>query len=110
MTIRITVSDRVQYRVRGTINNETGAAEAFDFRVTARRLDPEALQSQLAESSRRIEDFLADVIVGWQGVVDAEGTDVPFSPAALSQLLKIPGLAVLIFKGYVAETAAKEKN
>ena len=110
MTIRITVSDRVQYRVRGTINNESGAAEAFDFRVTARRLDPESMQAQLADSSRRIDDFLADVIVGWQGVVDAEGTDVPFSPTALAQLLKIPNIGLLMFKAYAAETAAKEKN
>jgi len=110
MTIRITVSDRALFRVRCTVTTDTGAAEQFEFKALGKRLKPAALSAMLTEG-RKTDDFLPDVIVGWQGVVDGEGNDVPFSAEALKQLLEnIPGLDQIIASAYVAETRAKEKN
>lgn len=111
MTIRITVSDRVQFKVRGTITDANGAAEAFEFRLTARRLSASALQAELADTSRRVEEFMAQMVTDWKGVLDDEGNDVPFSTDALMQLFdRITHLAGIAFKSYMAEVGAKEKN
>lgn len=111
MTIRITISDRVQFRVRGTITDDHGAAEAYEFRLTARRLSTAQLQAELADSTRRVEDFMAGLVTDWRGVVDAEGNDVPYSADALQQLFdRVPFLAGLCLKQYMAEVGAKEKN
>jgi hypothetical protein len=113
MTIRITISDRAQIRVRGSNVNDVGASEAFDFRLTVKRLDDDTLKStmvDLAANHGRINDFLADVVLGWHGVLDDQGDEVPFSAGALVQLLRHTGLPLLILKAYNNEVQAKEKN
>ncbi len=110
MAIRITVSDQVSFKVRGTINNETGAAQAFDFDLVARRLSADAMQSALADDQRKIPEFMAAVVTGWRRVIDDEGADVSFTHQALEQLFQITGLASIAFKAYLEAAGAKEKN
>lgn len=109
MAIRIVVSNRVGFKVKGSINNESGNAEPFEFSLVADRLDADALQ-EATRGDRTQPEFMESVVVDWQGVKDEEGAPVPFSLDALRQLCKIPGLAAVMFFAYLAEVGARAKN
>ena len=56
-------------------------------------------------------DLAAEVLVGWSGVTDDSGQDVPFSQSALQQLLDVPMLAGAITIAYFESLqGAKRKN
>ena len=45
--------------------------------------------------------YLLDVVVGWEGVEDAEGKPVPFTPEAFASLVdQFPAAGIDIFKAY----------
>lgn len=111
MPIRINVADRVKFKVAGSITNEAGARDAFEFSLIARRLDAEALRQRLAPGSGElVSDFLADIVSGWSGVRDDAGAEIPFGDDALRQLLRIPGLANIAMQAYTEEALARGKN
>lgn len=109
MSIKITVSETVRVKVQGTISDGEGP-KPFDFSLIARRLDADQLKTRLDEQSDAlIVDFLADITTGWAGVKGDTGEE-PYSEAGLRQLMKIPGLALLTFRAYLADCGAKAKN
>lgn len=56
-------------------------------------------------------DVAAEVLVGWSGVTDDNGKDVPFSQSALTDLLEVPMLAGAIVLAYFDSLqGAKRKN
>lgn len=64
-------------------------------------------------SGRQDPDFLGEVVKGWKaGVLDAEGTLVPFSQQAFEQLLdQYPASGLQIYNGYLAAYGeARAKN
>lgn len=111
MTIKITVADRVQFSVRGTMTGETGAQEAFDFRLTAKRFNEQGLQAAFAQADRNVIDFLCEVVTGWKGVLDDQGNEVPYSTEALRQLCgNSPGVGPMAAEAYVDSVKVKAKN
>lgn len=110
MAIKIVVSNKVGFKVKGSINNEQGSAEPFEFFIVAERLDTDRIEAVARNQEGSLADFLADVVVDWKGVKDEEGAAVEYSEESLRQLCKIPGLAGLIFQAYFAEVGAKAKN
>ncbi len=111
MALKIVISDTVGIKVKGTINDAAGVPQPFDFGLTCTRLDADQIQAKLKnESDASTADFLGDVITGWSGVRDADDKPLPYSEDALAQLCKIPGVAALAFRTYLAEVGAKEKN
>lgn len=111
MAIKIVISDTVGIKVKGTINDAAGVAQPFDFSLTCTRLDSDQIQAKLKnDSDASIRDFLGDVVIGWASVRDADDKPLAYSEAALAQLCKIPGVAALTFRTYLAEVGAKEKN
>ena len=111
MSIKIVVSNLVKFKVRGTIKDEAGTDQPFDFHLTCRRLDADQIKTKLADSSETsVADFLLEVIEGWSGVRDADDKPMDFSDGAWRQLCKIPGVAIVAFRVYLSEVGAKEKN
>lgn len=111
MAIKITVSEQLQFPVRGTYTDEAGAAVAFDFHLKARRLPQTTLEQVLGDKDRRARDFLAEVVTGWSGVLDDDGKPVLYSAQALSSLLaQQAGLAGLAFAAYLEHVGARAKN
>lgn len=108
MAIKITVSDTVSFKVKGTINDAAGVEQPFDFRLTCLRLDTDQIQAKF-KADETVIDFLADVVQDWTGVRD-DDKPVPYSDAALRQLCKIPGVSGIAYKSYLQEVGAKEKN
>lgn len=110
MTICIEVSDTVAFRVSGHINSATGTAQPFDFKLTADRLDTDAIAAAFEDTSVNTTEFLVRVVRDWSGVRAPNGDTVPYSAEALRRLCKIPGVSAVAFKTYLAEVGAKEKN
>ena len=111
MAIKITVSDQVGFKVKGTINDAAGVAQPFDFGLTCIRLDADQIQAKLkSDSEASITDFMADVVSAWSGVKDGDDKQLPYSEEALRQLFKIAGVAGVSFRTYLLEVGAKEKN
>ena len=59
----------------------------------------------------RITEIASDVLIGWSGINDDDGKEIPFSQKALEQLLEVPFLAVAVLKAYMDSIkGAKRKN
>lgn len=90
-----------------------GQADAVEIDIEFRHKTKEALASwEEAAGTRSDEDILADIIQGWSGPVDANGVSIPYSRAALAQLLRNYGPAGReIFTAYLSELRrSKRKN
>lgn len=56
-------------------------------------------------------DLAREVLAGWSGVTDDDGKEIPFSEAALGQLLEIPTVAGQIIRAWFDSIeVAKKKN
>ena len=111
MAIKILISNRVKFKVRGTIKDEAGADQPFDFSVTCARLDADQIQAKLrGESEASVTDFLVDVVQDWSGVKDADDKLMSFEEEGLRALCRISGIAALAFRTYLEEAGAKPKN
>lgn len=111
MAICIKVSPKVQFAVKGSINDDAGIARPFDFRLTCTRMSAD----EFHEATRDLQgvktvDFMVPLVLDWDGVKDPSGKSVPFAEAALRELFRIPGLANLAFVAYASESGAKAKN
>ena len=93
--------------------------ETFDAefrRLPQSRINEIVRQARAAERGRgdyEIEDqqVARELLVGWSGVYNDEGNDVPFSEAALNQLLEIPTVAAQIIGAWFDSLSeAKRKN
>jgi hypothetical protein len=109
MAIKIIVSDTVAFKVKGSINDVSGTAQPFDFKLTCLRLDTDAIEAKL-NGGITVVDFMCDVVEDWSGVRDADDKPLPYSETALRQLFKIAGVAGVAYKTYLQEVGAKEKN
>lgn len=120
MAIKIIISDKVGFTVKGTINDADGKEQPFDFTLTAKRLDEDALgaaQSLLVVDAAKtgghtaVIEKLAEITTNWTGVRDESDAQVPYSADTLRALLKSHrGLGLLIWRTYISEAGAKEKN
>lgn len=111
MAIKIIVSDTVAFTVKGNINDAKGIAQPFSFKLTCDRLDADQIRGKLQdEAESTLADFLTDVVQDWRDVQDADGKPLDYSEAELRKLCKIPGVATIAFRTYMAEVGAKEKN
>lgn len=110
MAIKIVVSSTVKFKVRGTLKDEAGTDQPFDFWLTCRRLDAEQIQAKLREGETSVVDFMVDVIEDWSGVKDEDDKALAYTEAAYRELAKIPGVAQVAFRSYLTESGAKEKN
>lgn len=111
MAFVLEVSQRVQFQVAGTLRDERGEPQPFDFTLTCRRLSTDAYRD--AVNGKRDADLVNELlswIESWDGIKDASGQNVPFNEDAARQLLGIPGMAALIFTTYGQEAGAKAKN
>lgn len=109
MPIKIVVSNTVGIKVKGTINNEAGVPEPFDFGLTCKRLDVESIKTKIASEGDMI-DFMLDVNIDWSGVKDEANQPVPYSAQAFRDLCKLPGVANISYTTFLLESGAKAKN
>jgi hypothetical protein len=88
-----------------------GKYDKHTFDAEFKRLADSRLKEILSSESGTDLQFAHEVVIGWAGVKDEENADIPFSTAALTELLDIPGLAAAIAKTYIESIAGvKAKN
>lgn len=78
-------------------------------RVSQTRLGE--IQKSIEANEMRDIDLAREVLIGWKGVVDGNGEEVPFSESARDQLLDIPMVAAAVVIAFMQSiTGAKRKN
>lgn len=93
-----------------------GSDEPGTLRLKFRHLGREALADWIAKPTKAGVDsdaaYLGEVVVGWEGVQDDEGRDVPFGQAAFGRMLDAyPAAGREVFAAYVtALTESRAKN
>jgi hypothetical protein len=112
MAIKIIVSHKLKFKVRGTIKDEEGRDQPFDFSLICTRLDQDEIKAKLGPGGddTSVVDFMLEVIEDWQGVRDTEDKPMIFTEHNYRSLCRIPGVSVVAFRTYLAEVGAKEKN
>lgn len=110
MSLRLVVSNTVVVPVEGHIPDEQGRKSPFSFRLVCKRLAQDELKAALDADSATVPEFLADVVQGWEHVLDADGREIEFTPAGLKALLNIVGMAGVCFSAYLATCGAKGKE
>ena len=112
-------SDAYSWPVTFDIPVDGGRHERQTFDGEFKRLPQSKIAPMVAELDRldaagdldRLTEMASEVLVGWSGVTDDSGKDVPFSQKALEQLLEVPMLAVAILRCYFDSLkGAKRKN
>lgn len=91
------------------------APETYDdqtFTAEFRRIGKKEIEALTASAETSDDSVARAVLVGWEGVQDADGNDVPFSDAAVAQLLDVPGVAYAVVMAFLDSVsgAAKRKN
>ena len=57
------------------------------------------------------QSIAAEILVGWSGILDADGDDVPYSEAVKAQLLDVPMMAGALIEAYFTSLVElKRKN
>ena len=112
MSIRLVVSNTVTVRIKGSMTNEHGTPEPFDFSLICDRMDSDELREVAGDSDTLLVDVMAQRCKGWTHVLDEQRAPLPFSEELLRQLLKPVGMAGLAFQAYVKACGVKgqEKN
>lgn len=90
-----------------------GATEKASVVFTFRHKGRAALKAWSESAQGRSDvEVLSDVVVGWRGVCDDKGDEVPYSRDALAQLLDAyPASGAEVFRGYLqAHFEAARKN
>ena len=106
--------DRFSWPVSFDVPIDGGKFKRETFDAEFRRLS----QSRLGEITKQVRteevsdlDIAREVLVGWSGIKDDDGEDVPFSESAREQLLDVPMLATAIVAKYFESLqGAKAKN
>jgi acetaldehyde dehydrogenase (acetylating) len=110
MGFKLVELNAVNVKVEGSLANEDGKFERFDYTLQCARMSADDLKEKLADTQVPTKDFMVEVVIGWNGVTDAANIAVPFTNEACNALLNIPGMAGLAFNAYLEQQAAKAKN
>lgn len=70
--------------------------ERIDELLAAGRNYAVAMQKGEPATGMSDRDIAAEVLIGWEGVMDGNGKEVPFSKTTKAKLLAIPGVAAAI--------------
>jgi hypothetical protein len=119
MSFVLKQSDTYTWPVAFDVPVDGGRHERQTFDGQFKRLPQSKVGPMLAELARledlgdleRMNELATDLIVGWSGVTDDAGKEIPFSQKALAQMLEVPFLAVAVLKAYMDSIkGARRKN
>lgn len=119
MSFVLKQSDAYSWPVSFDVPTDGGRHERQTFDGEFKRLPQSRVGPMVAELQQiedltdleRITEIAKEILIGWSGIVDNEGKEIPYSEKALVQLLEVPLLAVSIIKSYMDSIkGAKRKN
>lgn len=101
--------NKLPVRVKGTLTGEDGKPEQFDFSLHCKRLDQDEIDAVKTDGGS-IKNFVKGVAEGWDTVLDATGSSVPFDQDRLGELIAFAGMPMLIMRCYLDQVSAAAKN
>jgi len=120
MSIKIIISNKVTFPVKGVTNDADGAEQEFDFTLTAHRKgdkDLQEIQKALLEESGKpgaealVINKLSELITNWSGVRDESDASMAYDAAAFERLCtSYKNLSVMIWHAYNLHVGARAKN
>jgi len=103
MTFILAQKPSYTWPVKYTAAGDNGKTQSSDFLAEFKRLP----QSRLDEIYQRAqtetiddEAFIAEILLGWSGIKDADGQDVPFNDLHRRVLLDLPGMRAAIVDAF----------
>lgn len=103
-------SDALWYPVKGSMVAEDGARAPYEFQIQIPRMSREEISTMalLGTDAQIVTEKLKD----WKGIVDADGKDVPFSPANVAAVIAVcPVAADIVAAIYEAHSPeGRRKN
>jgi hypothetical protein len=108
MAFKIALTPTYRVKVAVEVPNENGRNDKSEFTVEYKRVSMERV-----DELRKLPqiDVQRAVVVGVSGLVDGDGTEVPFNPATLEALLAIPHALFAMADAFWGSIyKAKEKN
>ena len=116
-------SDSYRWPVSFKLPTDGGKREKQSFEAEFKRLPQSRIMEiqtqaqrliKAAEDGEQVEGIsdlsVADeVLVGWSGIIDEDGEEVPFSKANKAALLEVPMLAASLIQSYF-ESLVEEKR
>lgn len=97
--------------VHVSLPKDGGTFEKSSFDAKFKRIPQSRLKKLLQDEDATDMNFCKEIVVGWKGIKDKEGQDIPYSEAGFEMLLEVPGVATTIVKAYLESIAgAKTKN
>lgn len=114
MSFTLKRDDRFKWPVSFDVPIDGGKFKRETFDAEFRRLNQSRI-NEIHAQARADEvndlDIAREVLVGWDGIKDDDGEDVPFSESAREQLLDVPMLAsAIVAKYFESLQGAKTKN
>jgi hypothetical protein len=112
-------SDTYTWPVSFEIPVDGGRHERHSFDGEFKRLPQSKVAPMVSELNKlddgedldRITELAVEILVGWTGITDDAGEQVPFSQKALQQLLEVPLLGAAVLRAYFDSLkGAKRKN
>lgn len=92
---------------------DEGKIDTHKFTATFKRLTASRmaeLHNEITDGKNTVTGIVKEVLIGWKGVVDDSGADVPFTDAFRDKLLEIPNVAPQIFYIFMDSVQGKVKN
>lgn len=115
MAFVLSQSPAYKWPVEIQIATDGGVHEKFTFDAEFKRLSSDRVKEVLypKEGATSLGDveFCREIVLGWSGIKDDKGGEVPFSQDALEKLLKIHPAPANIAAAWIGSISkAKEKN
>ena len=114
LQLNIIRAAKIKVRIEGLLRDQEGKAVPYAYTLDCKRLDTDGLTALLAtdktDATQAIAPKLEAIIEGWQGVVDADGKPVAYTPEGMAALLRVPGMAAQVMLAYFDQVQAKAKN
>lgn len=111
---KLAQSPSYSWSVKIELPVDGGKFEKATFDAEFKRLSQtriNELRTEMEKPGYSEIDLVKEVLLGWSGVVDADGNEVPYSEGARDQLLDIPTVAASIGIAFFESLAgARRKN
>src|SRR6059058_3658975 len=91
--------------------SDGGKFDRHSFDCVFRRIPQSKIKEMVSNTGMNDAEFVREVLVGWKGIKDEQGQEIPFSELSLEEILDVPGLSGAIATAYLESIAgAKRKN
>lgn len=110
MAFKLVKRNKLRVPVKGTLAGEDGKPVAFSFVLLCTRLTQTEIQSAIEDKGENVKDFVQRVTIGWEDVLNEDGTSMPFGVDTMADVMDQAGMPVVCYQQYLKEVGAVAKN